>query len=94
MKNILKPLAKGVLIPLGLTAAAAATDTAIHKKIFGSGTHPSDLAKRTTLIILNEKMNIMKIVKPLEESGLIIEGVSKTIQNEAKERKEVQFLEW
>ena len=96
MKNILKPLAKGVLIPLGLTAAAAAaaTDTAIHKKIFGSGTHPSDLAKRTTLIILNEKMNIMKIVKPLEESGLIIEGVSKTIQNEAKEQKEVQFLEW
>ena len=94
MKNILKPLAKGVLIPLGLTAAAAAaTDTAIHKKIFGSGTHPSDLAKRTTLIILNQKMNIMKIVKPLEESGLII-GVSKTIQNEAKEQKEVQFLEW
>ena len=94
MKNVLKPLAKGVLIPLGLTAAAAATDTAIHKKTFGSGTHPSDLAKRTTLIILNEKMNIMKIVKPLEESGLIIKGVSKTIQNEAKEQKEVQFLEW
>ena len=37
MKNVLKPLAKGVLIPLGLTAAASAADAAIHKKMFGSG---------------------------------------------------------
>ena len=47
--NVLKPLAKSVLIPLGLTAAASATDTAIHKKMFGSGT--------TTFIILNEEIN-------------------------------------
>ena len=40
----------------------------------------------TTLIISNEEMNdIMKIVKSLEESGLLIEGVSQTIKNEAKE---------
>ena len=53
MKNILKALAKSVLIPLGLTASA--TDAAIHKKMFGSGT--------TTLIISNQEMNdIMKIV--------------------------------
>ena len=39
--NVLKPLAKSVLIPLGLTAAASATDAAIHKKMFGSGC-PSD----------------------------------------------------
>ena len=59
MKNVLKPLAKSVFIPLGLTAAASATDTAIQKEIFGS-----DL---TALIILNEKMNdIMKIVKSLK----------------------------
>ena len=45
MKNVLKPLAKSVLIPLGLTAAASATHTAIHKKMFVSGT--------TTLIISN-----------------------------------------
>ena len=38
----------------------------------------------TTLIISNEEMNIMKIVKSLEESGLLIKGVSKTIKNEAK----------
>ena len=34
--NVLKTLTKSVLIPLGLTAAVAATDAAIHKKMFGS----------------------------------------------------------
>ena len=78
--NILKPLAKSVLIPLGLTAAASATDTAIHKRMFGSGF--------TTLIISNDEMNdIMKIVKSLEESGLLIKGMSELIQHEAKEQK-------
>ena len=89
MKNILKPLAKSVLIQLGLTAAAAAaTDAAIHKKMFGSCC-PSDLASRTmTLIISNEEMNdIMEIIKSLEQSGLLIKGVSKTIENKAKEQK-------
>ena len=53
--------------------------------MFGSGTHPSDLAKQTNLIILNEGMNdIMKIVKSLEEHGLLIKGISITIKNEAK----------
>ena len=56
MKNVLKPLADCVLIPLGLTASAA--DAAIQKKIFGSG--------MTTLIISNEEMDhIMKIFKSL-----------------------------
>ena len=78
--NVLKQLAKSVLIPLGLTAAGPPIDVAIHKKIFGSG--------NTTLIISNEEMNdIMKIVKPLEESGLLIKVVSETIKNEAKEQK-------
>ena len=76
MKNVLKPLAKSVFIPLGLTVAASATDAAIHKKIFGSN--------MTTLIISNEEMDdIMKIVKLLEESGLLIKGVRETIKNEA-----------
>ena len=35
MKNVIKPLAKSVLIPLGLTAAASAADAGIHKKIIG-----------------------------------------------------------
>ena len=67
--NVLKPLAKSILIQLGLIAAAAATNTAIHKKMFGSC--------MTTLTISNEEMNdIMKIVKSLEESGLLIKGVN------------------
>ena len=85
MKNLLKPLAVSVLIQLGLTAAASATDATIHKKIFGSG-HLFDLALHTrTLIILNEEINdVIKIVKSLEESGLLIKGVSKTNKNKAK----------
>ena len=63
MKNLLKPLVKSVLILLGLTAAAAsATDAAIHKKMFGSDTRTSELAKQTALITCNEEMNDMKIV--------------------------------
>ena len=55
--NVLRPLVKNVLIPLGLIAAAAAAAAATHKKMFGSGARPSDLAKRTTLIISNEEIN-------------------------------------
>ena len=77
MNNVLKPLAKSVLMPLRLTAAASATDAVIHKKMFGSG--------MTTSTISNEEVNdIMKIVKPSEESGLLIKGVSETIKNEAR----------
>ena len=88
MKNLLKALSKRVLIPLGLTAVASATDPAIHKKMFGSG-RSSDLASHMiTLITSNEEMNdIMKIVKSLEESGLLMKGASETIKNEAKEQK-------
>ena len=56
--------------------------------MFGSGTCPSDVAKRTALISSNEEMNdIMKINKSLEEFDLLIEDVSETIKNEAKEQK-------
>ena len=80
MKNVLKPLAKSVLIPLGSTAAASATDAAIQKKRFGSG--------MITLIISNKELiDIIKIVKSLGESSLLIKDVSETIKNEAKERK-------
>ena len=49
--------------------------------------HPWDLAEQTTLIISNIEMeDFMKIVKSLEEYGLLIKGVSKTIRNEAKEQ--------
>ena len=39
IKNVIKPLAKSVLIPLGLTAAVSAADAGIHKKILASGKH-------------------------------------------------------
>ena len=79
--NVLKPLAKSVLIPLRLTAAASAIDAAIHKKMFGSGF--------TTLTISNEEMNdFMKTVKSLEESQLLIKGVSETIKMRQKNKKE------
>ena len=83
MKNVIKPLAKSVLIPLGLTAAASAADAGIHKKILGS-----EHINTTTLIISNDKMkDIIRIVKSLDDSGLRLQGVSETIQNEAKEQK-------
>ena len=42
----------------------------------------------TTLIISNEEMNdIMKIIKSLEEPGLLIKGISETMKNETKEQK-------
>ena len=74
------PLAKNVLAPLGITAAASAIDAGIQKKIHGSGT--------TTLIISNKEMNdIMKIVQALEDSNILLKGVTKTIKNETKEQK-------
>ena len=80
--NVLKSLAKSVLTLLELTAGA--TGVAIHNKIFGSG--------MTVLIISNEEMNhIMKIVKSLEETGLLKKGVSETIKNEPKEKQRRVF---
>ena len=64
---------------LRLTAAASATDAAINKKILGSET--------TTLIISNDEMKgILKIVKSLEDSGLLLKGVIETVKNKAKEQ--------
>ena len=59
------------------------------KKVLGSGHRPSDSASyNTTLIISNYEMeDIIKIVKSLKDSGLLLKEVSETIQNEAKEQK-------
>ena len=86
IKNVLKPLAENVLIPLVLTAAAAVA--AFQKKMFGSG-RPLDLAScMPILIISNEEMNdIMKIVKCLVESGLLIKGASKTWKMKQNNKK-------
>ena len=74
--NVLKPLAKSVLVLLGLTVPAAATDATIRKKMFESA--------MKILITWNEEMDeIMKMVKSLKESGLLIKEVSEKIKNEA-----------
>ena len=81
IKNVTKPLPKSGLILLGLTAVASAADPGIHKKILGS-------ENTTTLIISNDHINdIIKIVKSLEDSGLLLKGVTETVQNEVKEQK-------
>ena len=81
IKSVIKPLDKSVLVPLGLTAAASAADAGTHKKILAS-------CHITTLIISNDEMeDILKIVKSLEDSVLLLKGVSEIIQNEAKEQK-------
>ena len=90
MKSVIPPLAKSVLIPLGLTTAADAADAGIHKKILGSG-------HNTTLIISNDEMeDIFKIVKPLKDSRLLLKRVSETIKNEAKEQKGgfYEYVSW
>ena len=72
--------AKNILASLGITAAASVIDSRIQKKRHGSGT--------ATLIISNKEMNyIMKIVQVLEDSNILLKGVSKRIKNETKEQK-------
>ena len=82
-KSVIKPLAKSVLIPVGLTAAASAADAGIHKRILGSGNNNNTILR----ISNNEMDDILKIVKSLEYSGVLLKGVTETIQNEAKEQR-------
>ena len=77
--KVAMPLAKNVLAPLGLTAAMSAIDGSIQKKIHGLG---------IKLIIEEEDMqDIIKIIKELENSDILLKGVSKAIENEIKEQR-------
>ena len=79
LRKVAMPLAKNVLAPLDLTATMSVIDGSIQKKIHGSA---------VKLIIEQEDMNdIMKIIKALENSGILLKGVSKTIKNETKEQR-------
>ena len=79
LMKVALPLAKNVLAPLGLTAAMSAIDGSIQKKIHGSG---------IKLLIEQEDMNdILKVIEALENSGILLKGVSKTIENETKEQR-------
>ena len=76
MKSVVTPIAKSILILLRLSAGMSAADAAIKKKIYESGT-----------TALTTSKTVMKIVKSLEESRLLIKWISETIKNEAKEQK-------
>ena len=79
LMKVALPLAKNVLAPLGLTGAMSAIDGSMQKKIHCSG---------VKLIIEQEDMNdIMKIIEALENSCILLKGVSKKIENEKKEQK-------
>ena len=70
MESVIRSLAKRVLVPLELTAAASAADAGIHKKILGSGHN-----NNTTLIISNDEMDdILKIVRSIEDSGVLLKS--------------------
>ena len=80
LMKVAVPLAKNVLATIGIFAAMSAIDGSIEKKMLGSGA--------TTLIISNDEMDdILKIVKSLEDSGVLLKDVSETIQHEAKEQR-------
>ena len=79
MKNLLTSLAKTFLIRLRLTVAVSATDSSIQRRVFES--------EMTTLLISNKEIDdIMRIVKSLEESGLLIKSVSKTKMKQKKKK--------
>ena len=85
LMKVAMPLAKNVLAPLGLTAAMSAIDGSIRKKIHGSG---ATKAAGIKLIIEQEDMNdVIKIIEALENSGILLKGVTKTIENETKEQR-------
>ena len=78
LMKVAMPLAKNVSAPLGLTAAMSAIDGSIQKKIHGSG---------VKLVIEQEDMNVIKIIEALENSGILLKGVTKAIENETKEQR-------
>ena len=85
LMKVVMPLAKNVLASLGLTAAMSAIDGSIQKKMRGERATKAEGIK---LVIEQEDMNdIMKIIEALENSGILLIGVTKTIENETKEQR-------
>ena len=79
LMKVALPLPKNILAQLGLIAGMSAIDGSIQKKMHGSG---------VILIIEQEDMNdIMKIIEALENSGILLKGVTKTIENKTKEQR-------
>ena len=70
-------LGKNILAPLGLSAAMSVTDAAIQKKLHGYGTKTVKFSKK-------DLDDMTKIVKALEDSDVLIKGVTKTLKNDIK----------
>ena len=78
--KVAAPLPKDILAALAITAASSAIDAGIQNKIHGSET--------MTLIISNEEINgTLKTVQALEDSYILLKGITKIIENETKEQK-------
>ena len=73
MKSILTSLIKSILLPWGISAGKSEADAAIQKKIYGSGRLYHLASLTIALIISNDKMDgIIRIIKSLEDSGLLV----------------------
>ena len=82
LPKLIKPailLGKNILAPLGLSTAMSATDAAIQKKMYGSG-------KNTVKFSDRDLDDVTKIVKALEDSDVLIKGVTKILKNDIKKR--------
>ena len=78
--KVAMPLAKNVLAPLGLTAAMSEVDGSMQKKMHGSETN--------TLITSNDDLNdIMQIIQALEDSSILLKGVTRSVATQTKEQK-------
>ena len=91
IKNVIKLLAKSVLIPLGITASDSVADAVLHQKILRSGHNNNDNNNATLIISNNELKVITSILESLENSGLLLKGVAETVQNEVKQQKGGSF---
>ena len=89
MKNVVKPLAQSVSMQLGTirinSSSISNKSISNQKKVFELGL--------TKFMISDEEMDdIMKIIKYLHKSGLLIKGVSKAIKNEVRKNKRADVL--
>ena len=82
MGNVLTPLAKNLLLQLGLLVRKLAADVAIQKKSYGSGHLSEILVKKR-----EETWDIMKRAESLEESGILVKGIRETVKNENNQQK-------
>ena len=81
-------LAKNVLLPLGLTAAASAADAGIQKKILGGNMYVPNSGKKYKLCINSDELgDILQIIEALEQSGLLIDGITETVMDKVQNQE-------